>query len=92
MSIFGPRERALFVLTLIVLIGAALAAALGWAVREVGRKPWTVYGLLYPEEVVTPVPATPGFLAFAYFVILVVGIGGLVAMYIVATRRLLVRK
>jgi len=92
MAIFGPRERALFILTLLVLIGAVLAAALGWAVREVGRKPWTVYGLLYPEEVVTPVPATPGFLAFAYFVILAVGIGGLVAMYIVATRRLFVRK
>jgi len=92
MSIFGPRERALFVLTLLVLIGSVLAAALGWAVREVGRKPWTVYGLLYPEEVVTPVPATAGFLAFAYLVILAVGIGGLVAMYIVASRRLLVRK
>jgi len=30
-------------------------AGLGWAVREVGRKPWTVYGLLYPEELITPV-------------------------------------
>lgn len=28
-------------------------AGLGWAVREIGRKPWTVYGLLYPEELIT---------------------------------------
>jgi cytochrome d ubiquinol oxidase subunit I len=43
---------------------------------------------LYPSELVTPVPysTSPGFLAIAYLVILAVNIGGLYAMYLVATR------
>ncbi|MFN4046499.1 MAG: cytochrome ubiquinol oxidase subunit I, partial [Acidilobaceae archaeon] len=55
---------------------------------EVGRKPWTVYGLLYPEELATPVPYATSleFLAFAYAVILSVNLLGLYALYIVATR------
>jgi len=86
----GDEKRRVFLLAALAFVGAAMASILGWYVREVGRKPWTVYGLLYPSEVVTPVDyaASPGFLAFAFFVILAVNIGGLLALYIVATREL----
>jgi len=86
----SDTRRKVFVLALMAFLGASVAAVGGWYVREVGRKPWTVYGLLYPSEVVTPVDYTtsPGFLAFAYAVILAVNVGGLAAMYIVATRGL----
>lgn len=50
------RERILFYGGLAMFFIAPAMAGLGWAVREIGRKPWTVYGLLYPEELVTPNP------------------------------------
>ncbi|MDM7275977.1 MAG: cytochrome ubiquinol oxidase subunit I [Thermoprotei archaeon] len=87
-SLLGDEKKRVFLLTLLVLAGTVIPAVLGWYVREVGRKPWTVYGLLYPEELATPVPYATSwpFLAFAYLVILAVNIGGLLALYIVATR------
>ena len=86
----GDMRRTVFILAALAFLGASIAAIGGWYVREVGRKPWTVYGLLYPSEVVTPVDyaTSTGFLIFAYAVILAVNIGGLAAMYIVATREL----
>ncbi|MEM1902513.1 MAG: cytochrome ubiquinol oxidase subunit I [Pyrobaculum sp.] len=87
-SLIGGERTALFILAVILVLGTIIPAANGWAVREIGRKPWTVYGLLYPSEVMTPVPyaTSPGFLAWAYFVIIAVNAGGLLALYIVATR------
>ncbi|MFN7105213.1 MAG: cytochrome ubiquinol oxidase subunit I, partial [Pyrobaculum sp.] len=84
----GGERRGLFILSLLVVLGTVIPAVGGWAVREIGRKPWSVYGLLYPSEIMTPVPyaTSPGFLTFAYIVILAVGLGGLYAMYLVATR------
>lgn len=86
--LFGDERRRVFILALLLVLGTVIPAVAGWYVREVGRKPWTVYGLLYPSELVTPVPysTSPGFLAIAYLVILAVNIGGLFAMYLVATR------
>ncbi|NYR14963.1 cytochrome ubiquinol oxidase subunit I [Pyrobaculum arsenaticum] len=86
--ILGDERRRVFILALLLVLGTVIPAVGGWAVREIGRKPWTVYGLLYPSEVVTPVPyaTSPGFLAVAYLVILAVNLGGLFAMYLVATR------
>jgi len=86
--LFGDERRRVFILALLLVLGTVIPAVMGWYVREVGRKPWTVYGLLYPSELMTPVPysTSPGFLAFAYLVILAVNLGGLFAMYLVATR------
>jgi cytochrome d ubiquinol oxidase subunit I len=87
-KLFGDERRRVFILALLLVLGTVIPSVAGWYVREVGRKPWTVYGLLYPSELVTPVPysTSPGFLAFAYLVILAVNIGGLIALYIVAAR------
>jgi cytochrome d ubiquinol oxidase subunit I len=57
-------------------------------VRDGGRKPWTVYGLLYPEEVVTPVPINPTVLAIFVLIFVAVAIIGLYGMYIVSTKSL----
>ena len=79
----------IFLLSLFIAGGSITSAVLGWAVREVGRKPWTVYGLLWPEELVSvnTTVLSPAFVAFMALVILVIGVGGLTAMYLVATRR-----
>ncbi|MBE6442503.1 MAG: cytochrome ubiquinol oxidase subunit I [Desulfovibrio desulfuricans] len=34
-----------------------LALGLGWAVAEIGRQPWIVYGLMRTSDAVSPVPA-----------------------------------
>ena len=84
---FG-RKRAVLLLSFIVLSSSVLTASLGWFVREVGRKLWTVYGLLYPEELITPVPIDPIVLVLFVLTFASVAIVGLYGMYIVATRRL----
>ena len=50
----------------------------GWVVTEVGRRPWTIYGLLRTAEVVTPMN---GLVApFALFTLLYVVLGFVTAV------------
>ncbi len=83
-------DKTLLILSIAIFLGSAIPSALGWFVREVGRKPWTVYGLLYPEELVTIVgyALTPQFLAFMALVILAIALSGIYAMLIVAKREI----
>jgi cytochrome d ubiquinol oxidase subunit I len=81
------RKRAIFGVSILVLIGSVSAAMLGWFVRDGGRKPWTVYGLVYPGEVVTPVPINPWVLALFTFTFVAMAVVGIYGIYIVATRR-----
>ena len=55
---------------------------------ESGRKPWTVYGLLYPSEISTPVPINPVVLAAFTITFVVMAVVGIYGMYIVSTKRL----
>jgi cytochrome d ubiquinol oxidase subunit I len=56
------RKRAVFdnrfLLGAFVLAGPAgfIAIEAGWMVTELGRQPWTIYGILRTAEVVTPMP------------------------------------
>lgn len=81
------EQRGVFLLSLAVVVASIFASGIGWFVREDGRKPWTVYGLLYPEELVTRVTIGPVVVLFAllFVAIAVVGIYGI---YVVSTRRL----
>ena len=53
------RLRLLPYIALVMGVFTPLMAGLGWAVREIGRKPWTVYGLIYPNEILTPLGGSP---------------------------------
>jgi cytochrome d ubiquinol oxidase subunit I len=81
------EEKSVFLLSLIVVMTSVLASGFGWFVREDGRKPWTVYGLLYPEELMTRVTIGPIIILFAclFAAIALVGIYGI---YVVSMRRL----
>lgn len=81
-------ERATILLSLGILLGSVIPSAAGWYVREVGRKPWTVYGLLYPEELVTVVEyaRSAGFALFMGIVIALIVLFGIFGMHIIATR------
>lgn len=84
---FGER-KSVFLLSLLVVLASIFASGLGWFVREDGRKPWTVYGLIYPEELITPVSISPFvFVAFA-LIFVAVAVVGIYGIYIVSTRRL----
>lgn len=59
-------------------VGAVVAMEFGWIVTEVGRQPWTVYGLLLTRDAVTTangVPVTLGATIAIYFVLTGVCIG-----------------
>lgn len=86
--VFSPYglRKSVFLLSILVLASSAIAAGLGWFVREVGRKPWTVYGLLYPDELITPVPINPIVLALFTLAFVSMAIIGLYGMYIIAAK------
>jgi cytochrome d ubiquinol oxidase subunit I len=83
---FG-QQKSVFLLSLLVVLTSIFASGLGWFIREDGRKPWTVYGLLYPEELITSVPVGPVFMLFAVLFVAVAMIG-VYGIYVVSTRRL----
>jgi cytochrome d ubiquinol oxidase subunit I len=68
------RLRLLPYIALVMGLFTPLMAGLGWAVREIGRKPWTVYGLVYPNEIITPLGGSPSVAATV--------IGGLIVGFI----------
>ncbi len=49
-----------------------LVSFLGWAVREIGRKPWTIYGIMTPDvaHTVNPAPTWEVALVALYFIAL----------------------
>jgi cytochrome d ubiquinol oxidase subunit I len=46
----------------------------GWMVREVGRQPWTVYGVLKTSDAVSPLPASTLQASLIGFGVLVIGL------------------
>ncbi|MEU0564572.1 cytochrome ubiquinol oxidase subunit I [Nonomuraea sp. NPDC005983] len=53
---------------LVVMVPLPFVAVIaGWLVREVGRQPWTVYGLLTTENAVSDLPAAVVLLSFVGF-------------------------
>ncbi|MGC8583978.1 MAG: cytochrome ubiquinol oxidase subunit I [Thermoproteus sp.] len=86
------RDNVLPFLASAMAVLSAVAASAGWAAREVGRQPWTVYGLFTTNEVVTSVEVTPGFAAFVLLVLAAIAALGAAAMYYTATRPGLIDK
>ncbi len=65
-----------------------VAASAGWAVREAGRHPWAIYGLIQYWQVITPNQITLGFsilIMAVEFTILI--LGSIVILYIMRWRR-----
>jgi cytochrome d ubiquinol oxidase subunit I len=54
-----PRTRWFLVPAALSGVGAAVAMELGWIVTEVGRQPWTVYGLLLTRDAATTAQGVP---------------------------------
>ncbi|MEB3755421.1 MAG: cytochrome ubiquinol oxidase subunit I [Desulfurococcales archaeon] len=63
-------SKGLFKLGLVGIIVVQLVSYLGWAVREIGRKPWTIYGIMTPDVAHTfnPAPLWEVTLVALYFI------------------------
>lgn len=58
-----------------------IASALGWAVREIGRKPWTVYGIFKVGDVATPQPVSPLLVVGVLLYVIVILVGTIYVLY-----------
>ncbi|MDO5484297.1 MAG: cytochrome ubiquinol oxidase subunit I, partial [Desulfovibrionaceae bacterium] len=54
-----------------------LGLALGWAVAEIGRQPWIVYGLMRTSEAVSPIPADNVLISLVAFIAVYTLLGSL---------------
>jgi len=73
-------EKFLLLSSFAGVIISMFAGGAGWAVREVGRHPWTVYGLIPYYDVVTPAPITPAFVAAIMLLELLIFVVGTAAI------------
>jgi cytochrome d ubiquinol oxidase subunit I len=83
-----PTEKFVVYSSFLAVVFGLVAASAGWAVREVGRQPWTIYGLVQNQQVITPNPITPLFSLFIISVELGIFMMGLAALYFIPTRSL----
>lgn len=77
----GRLWQSRWLLTLLVLMGPAgfIALLSGWVVTEMGRQPWTVYGLVRTIDSVSPIPAhlamtSAGAILLVYGLVFTVGL------------------
>jgi len=70
----------------LILLGSISASTIGWFVREVGRKPWTIYGYLRQEEIVTSVPIDTATITLFTTIFLAIGFFSAYVMYLIAKR------
>ena len=47
----------------------------GWAVAEIGRQPWIVYGLMRTSDAVSPVPSSSVGLSLGAFIVIYTFLG-----------------
>jgi cytochrome d ubiquinol oxidase subunit I len=81
-------ETLIIYLSFAAPILALAAASAGWAVREIGRRPWAIYGLVRKDQVITPVPISFEFSLLVIAIILLIFAGGLIALYYLTIRPL----
>lgn len=75
-------EDIIFYGSMILPFFAVIASVAGWIIREVGRHPWSVLGLITYNEIVTPVTITLSYAALLIFVEMLVFVGGTIAIIV----------
>ncbi len=80
-------EKFLVYTSFVAPILGLIAASAGWAIREAGRHPWVIYGLIQYWQVITPDTITLSFSILIIFVELSILIfGSLAIIYVVRGR------
>lgn len=76
------ESRALHRMALFMGPSGLVAVLAGWIVTEVGRQPWTIYGLLRTSESVSPLAAPAVAVSLAAFVLVYFAVFGAGVLYI----------
>ena len=84
----ASRHRVFWTFWLYAIPAGFLATECGWIVREVGRQPWLVYGILRTTEGVSPIGITATATSLSLFIIVYLFLLGL---FIYFTSRILKR-
>jgi cytochrome d ubiquinol oxidase subunit I len=82
----APKHRIFWNFWLYAIPAGFLATECGWIVREVGRQPWLVYGILRTTEGVSPVSTATAATSLSLFIVIYLLLLGL---FIYFTRRIL---
>lgn len=78
----APRYRTFWTLWLFALPTGFIASDCGWIVREMGRQPWIVYGLLRTNEGISPVAPGATATSLVLFSVLYLILFGLAVYFI----------
>ena len=81
-------ERFLIYGSFIGAISGVVASISGWGAREMGRHPWTIYGLVTYPEVITPHPITIWFTIIIMVIELAILFAGLWGFYMIYLKNL----
>ncbi len=84
----APGNRAFWTAWLWAIPAGFLATECGWIVREVGRQPWIIYGLMRTSEGSSPVGQSTVATSLALFIVIYLL---LLALFIFFTRRILIK-
>ncbi|PUE08839.1 cytochrome ubiquinol oxidase subunit I [Limnohabitans sp. T6-5] len=76
------ENRALHRMALVMGPSGLVAVLAGWIVTEVGRQPWTIYGLLRTSEAVSPLAAPAVAVSLVAFVLVYFAVFGAGVIYI----------
>ncbi|MGC8599036.1 MAG: cytochrome ubiquinol oxidase subunit I [Thermoplasmata archaeon] len=83
-----PVEKFIVYSSFVAPLLGIVAASAGWAVREAGRHPWVIYGLLQYWQVITPDTITFAFSTLIIVVeISILILGSLAILYVMRFRR-----
>jgi len=74
------EEKFLVYTSLVAPFLGLIAASAGWAVREAGRHPWAIYGLIQYWQIITPNTITPAFSSLIIAVELGILVFGIIAI------------
>jgi len=82
----APKHRVFWTLWIWALPAGFIATDCGWIVREVGRQPWVIFGILRTRDAVSPVGAAVSAASLALFI---AAYTCLLGLFILFTRRIL---
>ena len=84
----APGEKWLLLSWMLAWPASLVAMETGWIVREVGRQPWIIYGVLRTGDSASPIPVEAVSASLAAFVVIYLM---LLAVFVVVGRYLILR-
>lgn len=77
-----PTSDVIFYAAMFLPAFGLIASIAGWAIREVGRHPWSILGLITYNEIVTPVNLSLSYIYLIMFIEIAVFVGGTIAIIV----------